>query len=126
MIEFLEAIRDFTETGGQVLLVIGLLIFVMWLLILERAMYILVWHKNKKKEAVAQWQARAESSTPALPAGAKVDKTSARGQSALQFFHKRCKQEDEALGQKVRPVSLEFWQDVRQRWAAAPAHGSAG
>ncbi|MEC7453343.1 MAG: MotA/TolQ/ExbB proton channel family protein, partial [Pseudomonadota bacterium] len=24
MIEFLEAIRDFTETGGQVLLVIGL------------------------------------------------------------------------------------------------------
>ena len=63
MIEFLEAIRDFTETGGQVLLVIGLLIFVMWLLILERAMYILVWHKNKKKEAVAQWQARADRSS---------------------------------------------------------------
>ena len=41
MIEFLEAIRDFTETGGQVLLVIGLLIFVMWLLILERAMYLI-------------------------------------------------------------------------------------
>ena len=46
MIEFLEAIRDFTETGGQVLLVIGLLIFVMWLLILERAMYLMVWHKK--------------------------------------------------------------------------------
>ena len=41
MIEFLEAIRDFTETGGQVLLVIGLLIFVMWLLILERAISVL-------------------------------------------------------------------------------------
>lgn len=63
MFEFLEAIRDFTETGGQVLLVIGLLIFVMWLLILERAMYILVWHKNKKKEAVAHWQARADRSS---------------------------------------------------------------
>ncbi len=53
MIEFLEAIRDFTETGGQVLLVIGLLIFVMWLLILERAMYLMVWHKKAKSEAVA-------------------------------------------------------------------------
>ena len=60
MLAFLEAIRDFTETGGQVLLVIGLLIFVMWLLILERAMYILVWHKAKKKRAVAAWQARSE------------------------------------------------------------------
>ena len=53
MIEFLEAIRDFTETGGQVLLVIGLLIFVMWLLILERALYLLIWHKNFSKEAFA-------------------------------------------------------------------------
>ena len=58
MIEFLEAIRDFTETGGQVLLVIGLLIFVMWLLILERAMYLLVSHKNLSKTAIAEWKAR--------------------------------------------------------------------
>lgn len=58
MIEFLEAIRDFTESGGQVLLVIGLLIFVMWLLILERALYLLIWHKNLRKEAVAMWKAR--------------------------------------------------------------------
>ena len=58
MIEFLEAIRDFTETGGQVLLVIGLLIFVMWLLILERAMYLMIWHKQAKKEAVSMWTAR--------------------------------------------------------------------
>lgn len=58
MIEFLEAIRDFTETGGQVLLVIGLLIFVMWLLILERALYLLIWHKNFSKEAVKVWKAR--------------------------------------------------------------------
>lgn len=63
MIEFLEAIRDFTETGGQVLLVIGLLIFVMWLLILERAMYLLIWHKNLKQQAVAQWKARSDRSS---------------------------------------------------------------
>ena len=63
MIEFLEAIRDFTETGGQVLLVIGLLIFVMWLLILERAMYLMVWHKKAKSEAVASWTARSDRSS---------------------------------------------------------------
>ena len=63
MIEFLEAIRDFTETGGQVLLVIGLLICVMWLLILERAMYLLIWHKGFKKQALHDWQARAERSS---------------------------------------------------------------
>ncbi len=63
MIAFLEAIRDFTETGGQVLLVIGLLIFIMWLLILERAMYLLIWHKNFKKQAVAEWKARNDRSS---------------------------------------------------------------
>ncbi|MEG3766002.1 MotA/TolQ/ExbB proton channel family protein [Alteromonas sp. 14N.309.X.WAT.G.H12] len=63
MIAFLEAIRDFTETGGQVLLVIGLLIFTMWLLILERAMYLMIWHKNFKKQAVADWKARQDRSS---------------------------------------------------------------
>jgi biopolymer transport protein ExbB len=63
MIEFLEAIRDFTETGGQVLLVIGFLIFVMWLLILERALYLLIWHKNFKNQAVAEWKAREDRSS---------------------------------------------------------------
>lgn len=63
MIEILEAIRDFTETGGQVLLVIGLLIFVMWLLILERAFYFYFSHKQLKNEAIANWQARSERSS---------------------------------------------------------------
>ncbi|GAB54594.1 biopolymer transport protein ExbB [Glaciecola punicea ACAM 611] len=60
MIEIFESIRDFTETGGQVLLVIGLLIFVMWLLILERVMYIQITHKQLKKSVVAQWMSRKE------------------------------------------------------------------
>lgn len=63
MIEFLEAIRDFTETGGQVLLAIGVLIFVMWLLILERALYLFIWHKKAVAEAVASWKAREERSS---------------------------------------------------------------
>ncbi|MGJ8680355.1 MotA/TolQ/ExbB proton channel family protein [Paraglaciecola sp.] len=63
MIEVLETIRDFTETGGQVLLVIGALIFVMWLMILERAMYVFVTHKQYKKAIIAKWKARAERSS---------------------------------------------------------------
>ncbi|MDN4503789.1 MotA/TolQ/ExbB proton channel family protein [Alteromonadaceae bacterium BrNp21-10] len=63
MIEFLEAIRDFTETGGQVLLVIGVLIFVMWLLILERALYVFIGHRQMKQQTLALWQARTDKSS---------------------------------------------------------------
>lgn len=63
MIEFLEAIRDFTETGGQVLFVIGLLIFVMWLLILERALYLFIWHKKNVQNAVHMWKGRSDRSS---------------------------------------------------------------
>jgi len=63
MTEFLEAIRDFTETGGDVLLVIGLLIFVMWLLILERVLYINITHKQLKNEVVSQWRGRKDRSS---------------------------------------------------------------
>ena len=63
MIEFFEAIRDFLETGGNVLLIIGLLIFVMWMLILERVMYIKVTHKRLKNDAVEAWMSRKERSS---------------------------------------------------------------
>ncbi|MBT0585285.1 MotA/TolQ/ExbB proton channel family protein [Alteromonas oceanisediminis] len=63
MIEIFEAIRDFTETGGQVLLVIGLLIFVMWLLILERALYLFFGHKEAKRQAINAWKARDDKSS---------------------------------------------------------------
>ncbi len=63
MIEFLEAIRDFTETGGQVLLVIGFLIFVMWLLILERALYFFVTHKTNVRNAITLWENRQDRSS---------------------------------------------------------------
>lgn len=63
MIEILETIRDFTESGGQVLLIIGGLIFVMWLMILERAMYVFVTHKQYKSAVIAKWKARQERSS---------------------------------------------------------------
>jgi biopolymer transport protein ExbB len=63
MIEIFEAIRDFLETGGNVLLVIGLLIFVMWLLILERVMYVKFAHKREKQSIIKNWMARNERSS---------------------------------------------------------------
>lgn len=62
-IELFESIRDFTETGGNILLVIGGLIFVMWILILERILYVTNGHKQFVKETIAQWHARTERSS---------------------------------------------------------------
>jgi biopolymer transport protein ExbB len=59
-IEIFESIRDFTETGGTVLLVIGGLIFVMWILILERILYVSFGHKQLKRETIAQWKGRTD------------------------------------------------------------------
>ena len=61
--EFYGAIQDFVETGGQVLVVIGVLIFVMWLMILERIFYYLNGHQQAKKSVLANWQQRTDKSS---------------------------------------------------------------
>jgi biopolymer transport protein ExbB len=62
-IDIFESIRDFTETGGSILLVIGALIFVMWILILERILYVTNNHKKMMTYTIAQWHARPERSS---------------------------------------------------------------
>jgi len=61
--EFINAIQDFIETGGQVLLVIGILIFVMWLMILERIFYYLKHHRQRVKSTLQTWQQREDKSS---------------------------------------------------------------
>lgn len=58
--EMYDAIIEFMDTGGQVLTVIGLVIFIMWLLIFERFVFILVSYKSVKKHYINSWQSRAE------------------------------------------------------------------
>lgn len=60
LVDFLEAIRGFLDTGGDVLLVIGVIIFVMWLLILERIMFAFNGYKSYEKQVLNQWQSRDE------------------------------------------------------------------
>jgi len=56
----LEAVRDFLELGGDVLLLIGLLTFVMWGLILERVLYLYGRHRQTTKAALQAWERRPE------------------------------------------------------------------
>ncbi|HAD49265.1 MAG: biopolymer transporter ExbB [Idiomarina sp.] len=63
LIEFSHALRDFLETGGQVLLVIGILIFTMWLMILERIFYFFSGHRARVKDALKRWQQREDKSS---------------------------------------------------------------
>jgi len=60
LIDSINAIRDFLDTGGQVLLVIGVLILAMWLLILERFIYFFKGFRSYKQNVKAQWKNRAE------------------------------------------------------------------
>jgi biopolymer transport protein ExbB len=59
----LGAVRDFIETGGDVLLVIGLVTFVMWALMLERLWYFWRIHPAERQRAVQEWADRSDHSS---------------------------------------------------------------
>ncbi|KAF7764656.1 hypothetical protein PCIT_b0698 [Pseudoalteromonas citrea] len=60
LIEAINTLREFLDTGGQVLLIIGLIIFAMWLLILERFMFLFGRYRTYKKDVLAGWVNRQE------------------------------------------------------------------
>ena len=56
-------IREFMDTGGDVLVVIGAVIFIMWLLIFERFVFVFYSYKSIKKHLVTSWESRQEQSS---------------------------------------------------------------
>ncbi|MBT3993719.1 MAG: MotA/TolQ/ExbB proton channel family protein [Gammaproteobacteria bacterium] len=60
MNETFIAVRDFLEMGGQVLNVIAVVIFLMWMLILERIAYFQSELKTLKTAIQAKWNARSD------------------------------------------------------------------
>ncbi len=58
LVEMLDAIREFMETGGQVLSLIAGLIFIIWLLIFERLQYVFVGYKQYQSDIRDKWKAR--------------------------------------------------------------------
>jgi len=61
--EAIGQVRDFLETGGDVLVAIGVTTFAMWTLILERFWYFRLVQPRRAKEVVAEWNARPDQSS---------------------------------------------------------------
>jgi len=55
-----EAIRDFIELGGDVLVLIAILLVVMWVMIIERILYFAFNHKVLAQKTIDAWNSRAE------------------------------------------------------------------
>ncbi|MEE2733184.1 MAG: MotA/TolQ/ExbB proton channel family protein [Pseudomonadota bacterium] len=55
-----ESLRVFLETGGTVLLLIGINIFGMWTLIFERVWFFQIHYRKDKINTLEQWHARRE------------------------------------------------------------------
>lgn len=55
-----EAVQQFFELGGGVLLVIALLTFVMWGLVFERIIYLHTNHHQRQREIITLWEGRQE------------------------------------------------------------------
>lgn len=61
--EILEAVQVFMETGGDVLLAIAAVTFVMWTLILERFLYFTFSHSKDLKKTSSLWSSRKDHSS---------------------------------------------------------------
>ena len=61
--EAVANVRDFLETGGDVLVAIGVTTFAMWTLILERFWYFRLVQPERAREALAAWSARGDQSS---------------------------------------------------------------
>jgi biopolymer transport protein ExbB len=60
---FLETIRDFIELGGPVLRVIGIVTLFMWMLIIERLVYLRTGHKKLVRRVHNYWDDRVDYSS---------------------------------------------------------------
>ncbi|GLX79712.1 TonB2 energy transduction system inner membrane component ExbB [Thalassotalea insulae] len=60
LFELMNSIREFLDTGGQVLTVIAGVICLMWLLIFERLYFFLRGYQQVKKQMINKWYGREE------------------------------------------------------------------
>ena len=58
-----ESIRDFMATGGDVLLLVAATLFLMWSLMLERAIYLRVEFPKERKRIIDAWNAREDTTS---------------------------------------------------------------
>ncbi|MCF7515076.1 MotA/TolQ/ExbB proton channel family protein [Pseudoalteromonas sp. L23] len=63
LMEIWESIRDFVATGGDVLYVVAMALFLMWVLMIERYWFLLGEFPKMHKEIVAKWDARQDTTS---------------------------------------------------------------
>ena len=63
LIELWESVRDFIATGGDVLYVVAFVLFVMWMLIIERIWFITREYPALRSKIVTQWHAREDTTS---------------------------------------------------------------
>jgi len=56
----INAIQSFMDRGGDVLYLILLVTFIMWVLIVERMWYFTLEYRKQRDSVIAQWESRAE------------------------------------------------------------------
>jgi biopolymer transport protein ExbB len=63
LIELWESVRDFIATGGDVLYIVAFVLFMMWVLIIERFWFISREYPVLRNRIVADWHARADTTS---------------------------------------------------------------
>lgn len=63
LIELWESVRDFIATGGDVLYVVAFVLFVMWVLIIERFWFITREYPVLRNRIIADWNARTDTTS---------------------------------------------------------------
>ena len=63
LIELWESVRGFIATGGNVLYVVAFALLLMWIMMIERYWFLSSVYPTMKKEIVARWGARADTTS---------------------------------------------------------------
>ena len=63
LIELWESVRDFIAAGGDVLYVVALALFLMWVLMIERYWYLTSVFPKMRKDIVSKWDAREDTTS---------------------------------------------------------------
>ncbi len=63
LLEPLEQVRDFLESGGYVLWAIGLVSVLLWTLVIERYLYLWLGHSAELRRTLEQWRSRKDQSS---------------------------------------------------------------
>ena len=63
LIEAWESVRDFVATGGDVLYIVAMVLIIMWVMMLERYMFLVAVFPGIRKKIIANWDGRADTTS---------------------------------------------------------------